>query len=338
MTIQQIFDLAVKIGVQNDPRGEKEVKNVLKNNRKEYGELPKKVQGEYDKERFINPYSDSRFHTGDKARKVRRVLVGIDIGTEEVLLARELERQGEGTCPESIRQAQGRQSRGIDLIIAHHPAGKALADLHEVMDLQTSVLARSGVPENIAEGIVKEQLENVSRRLASVNHYKVVDAAKLLNIALINIHTPADNCVWKFVDEFLDKKKPKKVGEVVDALKEIPEYKKAVLLGAGPVIFSGDDKSRAGKIIVSGMTGGTSGKGSEKIYERMSHFGIGTEIAMHVGDEDRDEAIKHYINIVIAGHIASDSLGLNIIMDKLEKAGIEIIPCSGFIRYSRVKK
>lgn len=328
MNIQQIFDLAIKVGIANDPRGQKEIKELLKKNREDYKELPKKIQAEYDKERFINPYSDTRFLFGDKNKKVKRVLVGIDIGTEEVLLARELEKQGKKTCPE--------QGRGIDLIIAHHPAGKALADLHEVMDLQTSVLFRSGVPENIAEGIVKEQLENVSRRLAPVNHYKAVDAARLLDIAMINIHTPADNCVWKFVADFLSKKKPKRVGDVVDALKEIPEFKKAVALGAGPVIFSGDEKSRAGKIVVSGMTGGTSGKGSEKIYERMSHFGIGTEIAMHVGDEDRDEAIKHYINIVVAGHIASDSLGLNIIMDKLEKAGIEIIPCSGYIRYSRL--
>ena len=322
MKTQEIFDLAIKIGIKNDPRGEKEIKEILKENKNDFSELPKSKQAEYDKEKFSNPYSDSRFLNGDKNKIVKRVLVGIDIGTSEVLLVKELERMG----------------KRVDLIIAHHPEGKALADLHEVMDLQTSVLSQSGVPENIAEGIVKEQLENVSRRLAPVNHYKAVDAAKLLNIPMINIHTPADNCVWKFVRDYLDKKKPKKVGQVVDELKLIPEYKKAVELGAGPVIFSGSDKSRAGKIIVSGMTGGTSGKGSEKIYEKMSHYGIGTEIAMHVGDEDRDEAIKHYINIVIAGHIASDSLGLNIIMDELEKKGIEIIPCSGYIRYSRVKK
>jgi len=322
MNIQNIFDLAIKTGIKNDPRGEKEIEELLKKNREDFKDLPKKKQAEYDQDKFSNPYSDSKIHTGNKAAKIKRVLVGIDIGTEEVLLARELERSG----------------KKIDLIIAHHPVGKALADLHEVMDLQTSVLAREGVPENIAEGIVREQLENVSRRLAPVNHYKAVDAAKILDVALINIHTPADNCVWKFVDQYLSKKKPARVGEVAETLKEIPEYKKAVELGAGPVIFSGSEKSRAGKIIVSGMTGGTSGKGSEKIYERMSHFGIGTEIAMHVGDEDRDEAIKHYINIVIAGHIASDSLGLNIIMDELERAGIEIVPCSGYIRYSRNKK
>lgn len=320
MKIKEIFDLAIQTGRDNDPRGEKEIKRLLKESKEDFNDLSAQKKAEFDQERLKNPYSDSRIHVDDGNRVVKRVLMGIDIGTEEILLAKELEREG----------------KKIDLVIAHHPVGKALADLHEVMDLQTSVLARAGVPENIAEGIVREQLENVSRRLAPVNHYKAVDAAELLGVPLINIHTPADNCVWKFVDDYLTKKNPKKVGEIIDALKEIPEYKQAAALGAGPVIFSGSEKARAGKIVVSGMTGGTSGKGSEKIYERMGHYGLGTEIAMHVGDEDREEAVKHYINIVIAGHIASDSLGLNIIMDELERKGVEIVPCSGFIRYSRV--
>jgi len=320
MTTKEIFDLALKIGVKNDPRGKTEIKRILKQNREDYKELPKKKQPEYDKEKFENPYSDSRFLTGDKKAKVKRVLVGIDIGTEEVLLAHEL----------------GKQGKKIDLIIAHHPQGKALADLHEVMDIQTAVLARSGVPENIGEGVLKERLEQVWRQISPVNHYKSVMAAEILKIPMINIHTPADNCVWKFVEDYIAKKKPRTVGEIVDALKDIPEYKKATELKSGPCIFAGEEKSRAGKIAVSGMTGGTSG--SEKIYERMSHYGIGTEIAMHIREEDREEAVKHYINVVIAGHIASDSLGLNIIMDEFEKKGIEIVPCSGYIRYSRNKK
>lgn len=319
MIIKEIFDLAIEIGIENDPRGKREIAEILKENKKEFKELPKKKQAEYDKEKFINPYSDSRFLTGNNNKKVKRVLVGVDIGTEEVLLAKELERQG----------------KKIDLIFAHHPEGKALANLHEVMDIQTAVLAKAGVPENIGEGVLHDQLENVWRKISPINHYKSVMAAELLGIPMVCVHTPADNCVWNFVDKYISKKKPKKVGEVVEALKEIPEYKAATELKAGPVIFAGNEKARAGKIVVSGMTGGTSGKGSEKIYERMSHYGIGTEIAMHVGEEDRDQATKHYINIVIAGHIASDSLGLNIIMDKLERAGIKIVPCSGFIRHSR---
>jgi len=321
MTTKEIYDYAIQFGIKNDPRGKKEIAEILKRNKRDCKDLSKKKQAEYDKEKFENPYSDTRFLFGDKSKKVKRVLVGIDIGAEEILLAKELERAG----------------KPIDLIIAHHPEGKALANLHEVMDIQVEVLKRAGVPENIGEGLLKEQIESVAKDVAPINHYKSVMVAELLNIPMINIHTPADNSVWKFVDEYMEKKNPKNVGEVVDNLKDIPEYKKAVELNAGPCIFVGNEKARTGKIVVTGMTGGTNGKGSEKVYERMSHYGVGTEIAMHVRGEDREEANKHYINIVIAGHMASDSLGLNLIMDQLEKKGIEIIPCSGYIRHSRNK-
>ncbi len=319
MKIKEIFDLAIQIGIDNDPRGRKKIEKILKKRQEEFDELPKKKQKEYDLEKLSNPYSDSGIHFGDAKKEIKTVLVGIDIGAEEILLAKELERQG----------------RKIDLVIGHHPEGKALTNLHEVMDIQTEVLERAGVPATIAEKILEPRIAEVSRAIAPINHYKPVDAARLLDVPFLNVHTPADNSVWNFVDQAMAKKKPETVGEVLEVLKEIPEYAEAVRLNAGPVIFSGSEHSRAGKIITSGMTGGTGG--SEKIFEKMSQYGIGTEIGMHLNEKHLDEAKKHYINVVIAGHMASDSLGLNIIMDELEKKGVEIIPCSGFIRHSRVK-
>ena len=57
-----------------------------------------------------------------------------------------------------------------------------------------------------------------------------------------------------------------------------------------------------------------------------------------MGEEHRKEAEKAHLNIVIAGHMSSDSIGMNLFLDELEKKGIEIIPCSGLIRVSRNKK
>jgi hypothetical protein len=42
--------------------------------------------------------------------------------------------------------------------------------------------------------------------------------------------------------------------------------------------------------------------------------------------------------VVIAGHISSDSLGMNLFLDELEKKGIKIIPAAGLIRIPRIKK
>ena len=65
----------------------------------------------------------------------------------------------------------------------------------------------------------------------------------------------------------------------------------------------------------------------------MAQAGVGTIIGMHVSEEHKKEAEASLVNMVIAGHMSSDSLGVNLFLDKLEV--IEIIPCSGLIRVAR---
>jgi hypothetical protein len=116
-------------------------------------------------------------------------------------------------------------------------------------------------------------------------------------------------------------------------LKEIPEYKEAAKFGAGPKIFVGNPENRCGKIAITEITGGT--EGSPKIYEKLAIAGIGTVVGMHMEEERKKEAETAHVNVVIAGHISSDSLGMNLFLDELEKRGIEIFPCSGLIRVKR---
>jgi putative NIF3 family GTP cyclohydrolase 1 type 2 len=242
-------------------------------------------------------------------------MAGIDIDTAELMLAEKL---------------------GIDTVIGHHPLGLGLTGLDDVMQLQADVFLKYGVPINIAESLTKVRISEVSRGVGAENHYKTSDAAKLLKINLMNVHTPADNLVAKFVDEKLKKDKPEYVEDILKSLLEIPEYKEAAKKGFGPTIFSGARENRVGKIALTEITGGTSS--SKDIYEKLSQAGVGTIIGMHMNEESRKEAEKYHINVVIAGHISSDSIGMNLFLDELEKKGIEIVPCSGLIRYSRIKK
>ena len=122
----------------------------------------------------------------------------------------------------------------------------------------------------------------------------------------------------------------------MESLLEIPEYREATKKGSGPCLFTGSEDSHAGKIIFTEITGGT--EGSPKIYDQLAKAGVGTVISMHQSEEHKKEAEKAHINVVIAGHISSDSIGMNLFLDELEKRGIEIIPCSGLIRISRNKK
>lgn len=315
MKIQEIFDLALKIGVKNDFRTSKEINEHLTRQKEAYEKLSKTEKPYFDKEKFTNPYSDTGVHNTNGSKTIKKVLAGIDVTMGGILLAKELR---------------------ADLIINHHPIGKTLAGLDAVMEMQIDLMEKIGVPVNIAEKMIHKRISEVARGLNPVNHYVEVDAAKLLKMNLINIHTPADNSAVKFVEKKLEEVQSKYVEDVMRALMEIPEYQVAKKQGVGPMIFSGEKVNRCGKVVVSEFAGGT--EGSKEIYSAMANAGVGTIVAMHQSEDHRKAAQKANINVVIAGHISTDSLGMNVILDELEKKGIEIIPFGGLIRISRKGK
>lgn len=317
MTLQEIYDLAIEMGVAADPRGADGVKKLLSRTKKEYEELPEKKKKYFDKESLKNPYSDTRILFGDSKTKIKKILTGIDIGVGEVLLADRLNQKGEG----------------IDLLIGHHPHGAALASLDEVMDLQVDLMVSFGVPVNVAEALLSERIGQVKRRLGPANHFQSVDAARLLDFPFLVIHTVWDNLGSNFVSNYLKKKDSETVGDVLEALENLPEFEEAKKGKAGPRITSGSEKNRAGKVIVSGFTGGT--EGSKLMYEKLAQAGAGTIIEMHQSEEHFEEAKKHHLNVIVSGHMASDSIGANLFLDTLEKRGVKVIPCSGLIRVKR---
>ncbi|MDD2732018.1 MAG: Nif3-like dinuclear metal center hexameric protein [Candidatus Pacebacteria bacterium] len=316
MTINDIYNLAIKMGIDSDFRKEEGIKKMLEGKRQRFEKMSELEKQEFDKEAFINPYLDSRIYNISEDKEIKKVLAGIDIGPAELIMSNQIQ--------------------GIDLVIAHHPFGKGLAYLADVMDLQCDVLNFYGVPINIAEGLMKERISEVARGTNASNHQRTVDAAKILKINLVNFHTPCDNLAARFLKDLIDDKKPERISDLIKLLKEIHEYKEAVKIGAGPKIFVGDMENRCGRIAITEITGGT--EGSPKIYQKMANAGIGTIVGMHMSEEHKKEAQEANINVVIAGHMSSDSLGFNLFLDELEKQQIEIIPCSGLIRVSRLLK
>lgn len=320
MKLGEIYELFVKKGIEADPRDKKVIEKNLKKLKEKYDKLDNKKKTEFDKEKLTNPFADTRILNGDPKTEVKSVLVGIDMETPEIMLAERLNEKGEK----------------IDLVMAHHPEGKALMALDEVMGVQADVMHKYGVPINVAEGVQASRISEVSRSISPVNHDRPVDAARIMKMPFMCAHTVADNMVYDFLEKLMEKKKPETVGEVLDILKEIPEYKEAMKIGAGPRLFTGSPDKRAGKIAVTGMTGGTSG--AHEAIEKMAQAGIGTVIDMHTSEKHKKEAEKYHVNIVIAGHIASDSIGMNLLLDEIEKKGVKVTPISGLIRVKRFKK
>lgn len=319
MTLKELYNKAISTGIENDPRGKDAVSKELEARKKDFEKLKEDEKEFFDKETLNNPYADSRILNGTGEEKIKSALVGIDIEVGEALLAESLKTKG----------------RSVDLLLSHHPEGRAYANLYSVMHMQSDILQRFGVPINIAEDLMEGRIKEVERRLMPVNHTRAVDAAKLLGIPFICIHTPADNMVSTYLQRLFDEKKPYRVSDVLDILKGIPEYKTASYNGTGPKILIGSGNRKAGKIFVD-MTGGT--EGSKEIFASLTSSGVNTIVGMHLGEEHRKEAEKSHLNVVIAGHISSDNLGLNLLMDELFRdTSIEILECSGFKRVSRLK-
>ena len=313
MKIKEIFDLAIKLGIEADFRGKDHIEKNLKKRKEKYENLSAEKKEIFDLEALSNPYMDSRIYNITEDRDVKKILAGIDIEGEELFLADKL--------------------GDIDLVIAHHPEGKGLAWLSDVMDIQIDILNYYGVPINQAERVTKERISEVARSVNAANHDRAVDMARLLNINFMNSHTPCDNLAANFLKKEIEKNKPEYLEDIIKIIESIPEYKEAIKIGAGPSLFVGSPDNRCGKIALTEITGGT--EGSEKMYEKMAQAGIGTIIGMHMSERNKKEAEANNISVVIAGHISSDSLGMNLFLDELEKQGIEVIPCSGLIRVKR---
>ena len=317
MKLRDIYDIAVKKGLKEDQRPKKVIDALLKEARKKYRKAKGVDKATFDRENLKNPYADTRILYGSGKEEIKNVMVGIDIGPAELLLADRLREKGEK----------------IDLVIAHHPSGRALAQLHKVMSIQPQIWQKYGLTKEVAEGLMKDRMEEVARGIAPSNLTRAVDAAKLLGIPFMCAHTAADNCVAAYLQKALDEKKPKKLKNVITILKGLPEYTEGMKAGAGPFILIGKEDSDAGKIFVD-MTGGTSGP--DKMFARLSQSGVKTIVGMHCKESAYKIAKSEFINYVIAGHIASDNLGLNLVFDAVEKKGkLKFIECSGFKRVRR---
>ena len=317
MKLRKLYEAVVAKGIEADPRGKKTVLKTLDKTKKKYKELKKDEKEFFDTESLKNPYADTRILHGTGEEEIKTTLIGVDMEAGEILLADRLSLKGQK----------------IDLVIAHHPEGKAYAIFYEVMHMQADILNKFGVPINIAEGLLEGRIKEVGRRLSPVNHTRAADMARLLYMPFMCMHTPTDNMVTSYLQKIFDKKKPDSLNDVLKILKEIPEYRESAKNNAAPHILLGSGDRSAGKIFVD-MTGGTGG--SKDIFKSLANAGVGTIVAMHLGEEHMKQAEKNHINVVIAGHISSDNVGINLMLDEIQKnSKLKVIECSCFRMFKR---
>jgi putative NIF3 family GTP cyclohydrolase 1 type 2 len=316
LKLGELYHMAIELGMENDPRTKEEIGSELRHVQNKYDNLDAKGKARFDSDSLWNPYNDSRVLNGNLDTEIKGVMWGIDITPAEILLADRLKEKG----------------KRIDAVIGHHPRGKANASLHEVVHVQEYLMQSAGVPITVAEDILAPRIREIHNAIAVQNHNQVVDTARLLDVPLMCLHSCTDNLVQKYIEALVKKTRPDRVEDIVNALLELPEHDYMARCNNPPEIYVGDKNRRAGKVMVK-MCGGTAGP--KEMFEELSAAGVGTYMCMHLPDNQLEEAKKHHINVIITGHMASDSLGVNLLADKVEDRGVEIIPCSGFVRVRR---
>ncbi|MCE5260644.1 MAG: NGG1p interacting factor NIF3 [Euryarchaeota archaeon] len=316
MRLGEIYRFAVEVAKGSDPRTADELEDDLRRTEERYRKMEGEERARFDLDSLWNPYPDSRLVHGDPATEVGGVLWGIDISTGEMVLADRLRERG---IP-------------IDAVIGHHPFGRARPAFGDALHLHEHIYERLGIPINVAEDIMAPRIREVHDMSAPANYDRAVDAARLLGLPLMCLHSVTDNLVDRHLSRLVEREGPRMVGDVVDLLLGQPEHQHAARNNNPPEVYVGDRKRRAGKVVVR-MTGGTSGP--KELYEKLADAGVGTAVFMHIPESHLEEARKHHMNVVIAGHVASDSLGMNLLADRLEERGVEVTPCSGFIRVRR---
>src|SRR5450756_1791625 len=111
--LREIYETAVRMGIEADPRGRAGVDEFLARTKKRYDALPDYLKALADPEELTNPFNDTRIYMGDPDTEVKTLIGGIDMNTGEVVLADRLRERG----------------TPIEAIYTHHPAGWGLTKL-----------------------------------------------------------------------------------------------------------------------------------------------------------------------------------------------------------------
>ena len=244
--------------------------------------------------------------------EVRRVFVGIDIDVGELLLARTL---------------------GADGVIAHHPIGsRARLGLPAVIDRHEEQMRAVGIPAELAHSAMLARRQPVAHGLHTVNYDRTVDAARKLGLPLMNVHLAADIIGRQYFIDFVNRVvdgHATTVGGLVGELRTIPEMEASLVQ---PELWLGKPENPVGRWIVQ-MAAGVNG--GAPVYHTYYEHGIDTILAMHIDDRDLRElaqAQRPTANLVITGHMPSDSIGMNRVIDAIEERGVEVLTGSGVIR------
>ena len=242
--------------------------------------------------------ADTAIHVSGK--NFKKVMLMIDVTTADLMLAKNL---------------------GCDAVITHHPIGITAVNFYKVIDRHVDYMVENGISEKIARMSVKDLKKRVEIRNHTQIYSSVIDSAKILDMPLVNIHQPCDEYAKRVISKKIKERDPNLISEMISALKEIPEFK---LVETKIQVAYGQPDSLVGKwvpVIAAGTNGGY------LVAKTYFENGIGTVLYFHIDYNDLIKLRESNVqgNLVILGHLAGDSIGMNALGNKLEDEGIQVV-------------
>lgn len=231
---------------------------------------------------------------------IHKVFVSIDITIADIILAKNL---------------------GCDCILTHHPIGYSLLNFHRVFDRHVEYMTTNGIPKTIAQKLVNKMKHKMSIKTHSLIYDDVISVCKMINMPILNIHQPLDEYMRRVILNNITKKSVYSVKDLVKSVECISEFKKSKTKIR---IELGKLENKIDKMILAIAAGTNGGYEIAKTY--FSHD-ISTVIYLHIDYNDLMRLKLENIpgNLVILGHLAGDSIGMNAISNELEKKDILVV-------------
>ena len=241
---------------------------------------------------------------------VRKLLFGVDIDLAELLYARDA---------------------GYDAVMAHHPLGEhARTDFAKVVQRQVEQMAEAGIERTVAQAAVASRLDRPHRADHMGNINRIVDSGRLIGVPFANVHLACDILTRQMIIDLFTANDAAgaRVTDALAWLDEFPEIEGGL---TRPEAWIGTPTNALGRWVVA-MAGGTNG--GHPVFREYWAAGIDTIFAMHCAEDDlqrlRAEAPAGK-NLVVTGHMATDSIGINAVIAGLQERGIEVTRTSGIV-------
>lgn len=245
------------------------------------------------------------------AERVNTLLVGLDIDTGDLLLARDL---------------------GYDAVLAYSCYGTdAELTAWQVYRRHIELLTAAGVPQYAAEEAVLDRMDNLRRAAHMANYERVSGAAHLAGVPFLNIKSPVDElgrkAMQRVVDDLLRSHDEATVAEVCAHLNaSFVEFQHAPTQIAVPL---GNAEVPAGRAVV---VHGASLDGDAAIARTYFDHGIDTLIYVNISPKElRKLRLIDTGNLIVGGRVASLSIGLNLYLNTIEARGVEVTRLNGIL-------